>query len=94
MYLIQIEHPVPNFDGWKQAFDDDPLGRKRSGVARYRVYRPVSDPGFVAVDLEFATLDAAEAFVPRLREMWTGVEGTIMTDPRVRIVEVVESRET
>ena len=32
MPLLTIEHAVPNFDGWKQAFDSDPAGRKQSGV--------------------------------------------------------------
>ncbi len=61
MTIVQIEHPVPNFDAWKKAFDSDPVSRERSGVRRYQVLRPV--------------------------------EGTVMESPRVRIVEVVESKE-
>ena len=41
MYMLQIEHPVPDFDGWKQAFDSDPVGREKLGVRRYRILRPV-----------------------------------------------------
>jgi hypothetical protein len=35
MYVPHIEHPVPNFNGWKQAFDSDPVGRVKMGVRRY-----------------------------------------------------------
>jgi hypothetical protein len=34
MVILGIEHSVPNFDGWKQAFDSDPVGQKKSGVRR------------------------------------------------------------
>jgi len=34
MHILRIEHPVPNFDAWKKAFDSDPLGREQSGVRR------------------------------------------------------------
>jgi hypothetical protein len=32
MYILRIEHPVPDFEGWKTAFDSDPVGREKSGV--------------------------------------------------------------
>jgi hypothetical protein len=38
VFILQIEHPVPNFEGWKAAFDSDPIGRERSGVRRYRIF--------------------------------------------------------
>jgi hypothetical protein len=37
MYILRIEHAVPDFAAWKKAFDSGPLGRKRSGVRRYRI---------------------------------------------------------
>ena len=43
MYILRIEHPVPNFDGWKKAFEGDPVGRAKSGGRRYRILRPVDD---------------------------------------------------
>ncbi len=52
---MRIEHPVPNFEGWKEAFDSDPVGRERSGVRRYRISRAVDDPNFVTIDLDFDT---------------------------------------
>ena len=38
--MLRIEHLVLNFDGWKKAFDSDPVGREKSGVRRYQVLRP------------------------------------------------------
>jgi hypothetical protein len=35
MYILRIEHPIADFDGWKRAFDGDPSAG-RSG-RRYRV---------------------------------------------------------
>ncbi len=93
MYILRIEHPVPDFAAWKKAFDSDPLGRRRSGVQRYRVLRPLDDPGFVMVDLEFDTLVLAEETHARLRQLWGRVEGTIINRPRSRLVEVAESIE-
>jgi len=28
MYILRIEHPVPDYDGWKKAFDSDPVGEE------------------------------------------------------------------
>ena len=93
MYILRIEHPVPDFDGWKKAFDGDPLGRKKSGVRRYRVLRPVDNPGFAMVDLEFERLGDAEAMLSALQKLWNEVAGRVMESPKARIVESVESKE-
>ncbi|HET8906792.1 MAG TPA: hypothetical protein VFN11_07495, partial [Ktedonobacterales bacterium] len=60
MFVLHIEHPVPNFDGWRQAFDSDPVGRKQMGVRRFQVTRPVDNPNFAIIDLEFDTVAEAE----------------------------------
>ena len=93
MYILRIEHPVPDFDGWKKAFDSDPVGREKSGVRRYRVLRPVDDPHYVMIDLEFDTASQAEALLAAMRLVWGRVEGRIMMDPQARIVESVETKE-
>lgn len=93
MYILRIEHPIADFDGWKRAFDSDPVGREKSGVRRYRVLRPVDDANYVMIDLEFETAGQAEALLAAMRVVWSGVQGKIMTSPRARIVEAVEIRE-
>jgi len=93
MYILRIEHPVPDFDGWKKAFDSDPVGREKSGVRRYQVSRPIDDPNYVMIDLEFDTPSQAEALLAAMRVVWGRVEGTIMMNPQARVVEAVETKE-
>ena len=93
MYILRIEHPVPNFDGWKKAFDSDPVSREKSGVRRYQILRPIDDAKYVMIDLEFDTVSQAEALLAALRVTWGRVEGTIMMNPQARIVEAVETKE-
>lgn len=92
-HLLRIEHPVPDYGAWKQAFDSDPLGRQASGVRRYRILRPVDDPAYVLVDLEFDAFAQAEATLQALRRLWGQVEGTVIGKGSARIVEVAETVE-
>jgi hypothetical protein len=53
MPTLQIEHPISDFEVWTQAFEADPVRREESGVKRYRVFRPLDDPRYVKIDLDF-----------------------------------------
>jgi hypothetical protein len=61
MPIVRIEHAVPSFEKWKQAFDSDPADRKGSGVRRYQILRLRDDPNYVLIDVEFDSLNEAEA---------------------------------
>ena len=91
MPILRIEHKVPNFDGWKKAFESDPAGRQKSGVRRYRIYRPLDDPNYVIIDLEFDNLNDAQAMLADLRKLWNKVEGTVMVNPQTQMLDIVES---
>ena len=93
MTVLHIEHAVPSFEGWKKAFDADPIDRRKSGVKRYRIYRPVNEPNYTAVDLEFNNPGDAEETLAALRKLWDKVEGTVMMNPQTRILEIIESVE-
>ena len=93
MPTLRIEHAVPNFAGWKQAFDSDPADRKGSGVRRYQVLRSVDDPNYVLIDLEFDTLEEAQGLLAKMRRVWNGEGQKVMRNPQARIVEMVESIE-
>jgi hypothetical protein len=93
MFILQIEHPVPNYDAWKKAFDSDPVNRKQSGVRRYQVLRPIDNPNYAIIELEFDSINEAKGLLAAMREVWSRVQGTIMENPQVRIVEAVESKE-
>jgi hypothetical protein len=90
--MLRIEHPVMDFEGWKKAFDSDPVGRQKSGVRRYVISRPLDDPKYVMIDLEFETPAQAEALLAAMRDVWGRVDGRIMMDPQARIVQAVETR--
>lgn len=93
MFTLHIEHAVTSYDAWKRLFDADPRDRRGSGVLAYRVMRPVDDPDFVLIDLDFATREGAERMHASLRELWNGPGAAVMHDPAARLVEVVEAGE-
>jgi hypothetical protein len=91
--LLQIEHPVHDYDAWKLAFDRDPVDRAGGGVLRYRILRPVEDPLYVAVELEFDDRGKARAFEDALQRLWATpvARATLAGTPRSRIVSPVEA---
>jgi hypothetical protein len=94
MPILQIEHSVRDYDAWRRAFDEDPIGREQGGVRRYRILRPTDEPNFVAVELEFEELGKAEAFRAALLELWSRAGGGLgLADAKARIVEEVEAIE-
>jgi hypothetical protein len=68
---------VPDYNNWKRAFDIDPVNRKKMGVRNYRILRPVDNPNFVIIDLDFDSAQNAEALLAAMREVWKDVEGKI-----------------
>lgn len=93
MTVLRMEHQVQDYLTWKQAFDSDPVGRESAGVRRYRILRAADDPNYVMIDLEFDTQDDAEALLASIRSVWDRVQGTLISDPRARIIEPVEAME-
>ncbi|HZD51964.1 MAG TPA: hypothetical protein VE175_02865 [Woeseiaceae bacterium] len=92
MPVVRIEHPIPSFEKWKLAFDNDPADRKGSGVRRYQILRPLDDPNYVMVDLEFEGRGEAEDFLRRMQRIWSGSGKSEMQDPRARICDRVEAK--
>ena len=96
MHVLQIEHPIRDFDTWKGAFDRFSDFRQQSSVRRHRVSRPTDDPNYIMIDLEFDSPSEAESFLAALRRnVWSSREAApaLMGEPQTRIVEVVETRE-
>lgn len=92
MPILRIQHSVPSFDGWKRAFEADPLDRKGSGVRRYTVHRAIADPLLVMIDLEFDTTAEAERLLEKLHRLWAGPGGAVMKNPEAWILETVDSQ--
>jgi ribosomal protein L35AE/L33A len=93
MYLLRIEHSVADFAGWKKAFDNDPVDRRKSGVLRYRIMRLIDDTDYIMIDLEFDSRDKAQALLTNLRAVWGNVQGKVILNPKARIAEAVETKE-
>lgn len=94
MPVLQIEHPVRDFETWKATFDGSADRREMGRVRRYQVYRPIDDPKYIGVDLEFDSQAEAEAFKLGLEAMWRSPQAALVLGgaPRARIVETVETR--
>lgn len=68
MATLHIEHAITNVETWLSAFNGFADARRNAGVRSERVQRPVDDPGYIVVDLDFGTVEQAEAFLRFLKE--------------------------
>lgn len=68
MITLRIEHPISDFDTWRQAFARFSEARTNGGVRQQTVRRPLDDDRFVAIDLGFDDEEAARRFEAFLRE--------------------------
>jgi hypothetical protein len=96
MHVLQIEHPIRDFDTWKGAFDRFSGKRQQSGVRHHKVLRPTGDPNYVIIELGFDSPSKAESFLGWLRrEVWSSREEApaLMGEPQTHIVEAVEVKE-
>jgi hypothetical protein len=59
MATLHIQHPVTDFDTWTSAFNRFTGARRNAGVRAERIQRPVDNPKYVVIDLDFDS--AAEA---------------------------------
>ncbi|MEO6506015.1 MAG: hypothetical protein ABIW36_00390 [Terrimesophilobacter sp.] len=93
MTILRIQHPVPDYERWKVAFDNDPADRVASGVLRYWIRRPVDDPRFVMIDLKFATVPEAEELLRKMQAIWSSGRAPVSATPQAWIVETAEEVE-
>ena len=92
MPTLHIEHAIVDFDLWSAAFTRFADVRLRAGVTAHRVQRPVDDPRYVVIDLDFATAEEAENFLGLLRtKVWSSSENApaLVGTPQARILEPV-----
>jgi hypothetical protein len=75
MTTLHIEHAIHDFTMWRNAFDRMADARERGGVLAARVAQPVDDPHYVVVDLDFADVERATAFLAFLQtSVWSTPE--------------------
>ena len=90
MATLHIEHAITDFGLWSAAFDRFADFRKQSGVRAQRVQRPVDDPHYVVVDLDFDTAGQAERFLEFLQtKVWASSNNApaLAGTPQTRILE-------
>jgi len=62
MITLHIEHPITDYGTWRNAFDAFASARVQAGVTGQRVARPIDDPRYIVVTLDFDSLDRAASF--------------------------------
>ncbi|HVF18685.1 MAG TPA: hypothetical protein VNA14_00380 [Mycobacteriales bacterium] len=89
MVTLHIEHAISDFEVWRAAFDRFADARAAAGVRHHRVQRPVDDPHYVAIDLEFDDAPSAERFLAFLRNnIWSTPENSpaLAGSPRAQVL--------
>ena len=92
MATLHIEHRITDFETWKAAFDRFADARRAAGVRGHRVQRPVDDPAYVVVDLEFDSVGEARAFLEFLEaNVWAVPANApaLAGSPETMILELV-----
>jgi hypothetical protein len=89
MVTLLIEHAISDFATWCGAFDRFAGARRDAGVTAERVLRPVDDPHYVVVTLDFPEAEQAEGFREFLMtRVWSSPQSSpaLRGTPRTRIL--------
>ncbi len=90
MPTLHIEHGIVDFAVWNAAFERFADFRKQSGVRTHRLQRPVDDPHYIVIDLDFDTTAEAEGFLKFLETtVWASAENApaLLGTPETMILE-------
>lgn len=91
MTTLHIEHPITDYDTWRSAFDGFAQVRREAGVIGERVSRPVDDPRYIVVGLDFDSTEHAASFLRFLEtQVWTSTTSAPALNgrPRTAILEL------
>ncbi len=90
MFTLSIEHAISDFPTWKQAFDRFAEAREKAGVVRHRILRPVDDPHYLVIELEFDAQENADSFRQFLQHaVWANRDAStaLVGAPTSRLLE-------
>jgi hypothetical protein len=90
MPTLHIEHPITSYEAWAGAFESFAEARERAGVRSHRLQRPVDDPNYIVIDLDFDTPEEAAAFLGFLKsKVWAVPENSpgLAGSPKAMILE-------
>lgn len=97
MPTLHIEHAITDFAQWSTAFNRFAEFRERAGVRRHTIQRPVDDPAYVVLDLDFDTTSEAERFLQFLQQnVWPSSENApaLIGTPQTKILESADDHTT
>jgi hypothetical protein len=91
---LHIEHAISDLQTWLGAFGRFAEARQRAGVKAQRVAQPVDDEHYIYVELDFDTVEQAEAFKNFLEtKVWSSPDAApaLQGAPRARILNEVSA---
>lgn len=65
MPTLFVRHTVGDYAAWRRVYDEADALRREAGVTSHGVYQRLDAPNDITVYHEFATLEAARAFLDR-----------------------------
>jgi len=92
MATLHIQHPITDFETWTSAFNRFREARRNAGVQAQRIQRPVDNERYVVIDLDFETVNKAQAFLGFLRNtIWTSAANSpgLVGTPEAWVLEEV-----
>ncbi len=90
MVTLHIEHPITDYGTWRAAFSRFSTARVHAGVVGERVTRPVDDPRYIVVALDFDSVEQAVSFREFLEtHVWSSTAASpgLAGRPRTAILE-------
>lgn len=90
MPTLHIEHAITDFPTWLAEFGRFADARRNAGARDERIQQPVTDPNYVVVDLDFDTVDKANAFLHLLETVvWSNPANApaLAGSPRALVLE-------
>ncbi|MBK5333355.1 MAG: hypothetical protein JJD93_15365 [Ilumatobacteraceae bacterium] len=94
MITLHIEHSITDYNTWRTAFDAFAHARHGAGVIGERISRPVDDPCYIVVALDFESTERAESFRQFLEtQVWSSPTASpgLSGRPRTSILEPAPS---
>ncbi len=94
MATLHIEHPITDLQTWLGAFARFEDRRAQAGVRAQRIRQPVDDDKYIYVELDFDTVEQAEAFKGFLESaVWANADASPALDgtPVARVLTEVQT---
>lgn len=94
MIVLHIEHAITDFEHWGAAFAALAERRRQGGVQAERISRPIDDPRYVLIDLDFDSIEQANRFLDFLtNQVWPTPDKSpaLRGRPITRVLELTDA---